>query len=232
PYFAFSRPVAQLAIILATACAGGGSTSLERAATASGEAGALPAATASAAAAAGTPGATIVPTATAVLPLTPRPGAPIVDLGVAQRLESEGDLTNALDAYLSLTQPGNVIRATGILGEARVLLAMDRPGDARAVLEPYLQDNTSADAAPGHYLLGRAYAALKLSDLALAQFDAYVQSGRPAAPYAQYDRALALLDLCQPMNAALAAQNGLATNLPAAAKRSFMLLVAQSYERA
>src|SRR5205814_187930 len=160
------------------------------------------------------------------------PGAPVSDLGTARRLEAEGNLVDALQAFVSQTIRGSPSHLEAILGAGRVLLALDRPADARTLLGPYLKDAAAADAPPAHYLLGRAYAALKLPDRALAEFDAYVQSGRPAAPYAQYDRALALLDLGQPLNAALAAQSGSTANLPAGAKRSFTLLVAQSYERA
>jgi soluble lytic murein transglycosylase-like protein/TolA-binding protein len=177
-------------------------------------------------------GATPVPTATPTLQLTPRPGAPVSDLATAQRLESEGDLLAALDAYVSLAPKGSLSRIDGVLGAGRVLLALDRPTDARDLLEPFFKDAAAADAAPAHYLLGRAYTALKLPDKALAEFDAYVQSGRAATVYAQYDRALALLAMGQPLPAALAAQNGLNANLTGGSKRSFTLLVAQSYEAA
>src|SRR2546423_1893691 len=106
---------------------------------------------------------------------------------------------------------------------------------------PALSSNSTDAAATGTPLAGSPEAAATapvmtptptLPDRALRPFEAYAQSGRPAAPCAQYDRALAFLDLGQPATAALAAQNGLNAALPDAAKNSFRLLAAQSYERA
>lgn len=222
-----ARPIRTFVLLLIAAvigCTSGGPESPQAADS--------PAPETSATAPAAAPTETGAASATAPVLVSPRPGTPAVDPTTARRLEAEGELTAAVDAYLSLTLPGGPNRTEGVLGAARVLLELERPADARALLEPFVQSTPGTEAAPARYLLGRAYAALKLPDQALAQFDAYVASGRVAAPYAQYDRALALLDLGQPVAAASAAQNGSFAGLPGASRRSFLLLIAQSYEKA
>ena len=67
---------------------------------------------------------------------------------------------------------------------------------------------------------------------ALQQYDLYLKSGRVAAPYASLDRARILMDFGQPQTAAVEAQAGLNAGLPSASRRSFVLITAQSYEKA
>ena len=63
-------------------------------------------------------------------------------------------------------------------------------------------------------------------------YDAYVQSGRPAAPYAHLDRARVLLELGQAAAASVSAQTGLNLGVPASARRTYLLTLAQIQERA
>jgi soluble lytic murein transglycosylase len=173
------------------------------------------------------------PVATATISLTPPPNSTPADLHTAQRLEAEGELSRALEAYLTLTTPVSSSRATGVHGAARVLLEMERPAEARNLLEPFLASSSApAEVAPARYLLARAYTALSMYNEALQQYDLYIQSGRIAAPYANLDRARILMDFGEPLTAASEAQIGLNANLPSVSKPTFVLIAAQSYEKA
>ncbi|HXH23169.1 MAG TPA: transglycosylase SLT domain-containing protein [Dehalococcoidia bacterium] len=184
----------------------------------------------SSAGASATPGGDPSPTAT--ISLTPRPNAPPAEPAAAHRLEAEGELQQALEAYLSISASGAPNRAEGVYGAARVLLQMERPAEARTLLEPFLASASPAEAGPGRYLLARAYAALSMYAEALQQYDLYVKSGRAGLPYAYLDRARILMDFGQPLAAASEAQTGLAAGVPAAARSAFNLVTAQAYEKA
>ncbi|HEY7269505.1 MAG TPA: tetratricopeptide repeat protein, partial [Dehalococcoidia bacterium] len=171
------------------------------------------------------------PTATATISLTPPPNATPADPAAAHRFESEGDYQHALDAYLSISASNASNKADGVYGAARVLLQMERPADARTLLEPFIASATPAAAAPAHYLLARAYTALSMFNEALSEYNLYIQSGRPATVYAYLDRARILMDQGQPSTAAAEAQRGLDV-VPKAAQRTFVLIAAQSYEKA
>jgi len=176
-----------------------------------------------------TPGALLV---TPTISLTPRANATPADPGVAHRLEAEGELQAALDAYLTIAASTAANKAQGVLGAARVLLQMERPAETRTLLEPYLATVGPADAGPGRYLLARAYAALSMYNEALQQYDLYIQSARIAVPYAQLDRARILMDLGQPQSAATGALTGLNSGVPAASRSAFLIAAAQSFEKA
>ena len=118
-----------------------------------------------------------------------------------------------------------------MLSAARVFLALERAADARVLLEPFLQ-TAAGEQLAGHYLLARAYAALDLWDEALAQYDLYIASGRPAVPYAYLDRAAMLLERDEPLPAALSAKTGLGLGVPAGVRPDFILSAAESYEQA
>ncbi len=164
--------------------------------------------------------------------LTPRPNTPAADPATARRLESEGEYAAAIDAYLSFAGAAAPNRTEGLTGAARLLLETGRPAEARTLLEPAVDTLPPREGAPARYLLARSYAALKLTDDALKQYDLYIQSGRPAAAYAYLDRARLLLDAGQPDVAANEAQLGLNASIPSAARRTYQLFIAQAYERA
>ena len=162
--------------------------------------------------------------------LTPKSGAP-TDLATARRLEGEGDLLAAAEAYIATaaSKPGE--RSEAMLGAARVLLALDRPADVRALLEPFVHNAAGRDIA-GRYMLARAYAALQMWAQSLEQYDAYIASGRAALPYAHLDRGRVLMELDRHAEAATAIASGLAIGVPASARRAFVLATAQAQERA
>jgi soluble lytic murein transglycosylase len=169
---------------------------------------------------------------TPTLTPTPIPAATRVDLSEARRLESEGDLEGAASLYLAAAARTGPSQQEGILGAARLLLELERPAQARVLLEPYVDAAPPLDAAPARFLLARAYAALSLFDLSLRQYDLYIQSGRPAAPYARLERARILAETGQAAAAASEAQLGLAAPLHPAVRPAFLLAVAQGHERA
>jgi soluble lytic murein transglycosylase len=172
------------------------------------------------------------PSATPTISLTPRANAPVADLATAYRLEGEGELQQALDAFLSISASNASNRAEGVFGAARALLQMERPAEARTLLEPYLAAAAPSEAGPARYLLARAYTALSMFNEALQQYDLYIQSGRAAVPYAYLDRARILMDFGQPLTAATEAQTGLAAGVPAGSRAAFNLITAQAYEKA
>jgi soluble lytic murein transglycosylase len=172
------------------------------------------------------------PAATATVSLTPRAGSAPGDPAQARRLEAGGELQPALDAYLAIAASSGPDKAEGVFGAARVLLQMDRPADARTLLEPFIAAGGPNTPAPAHYLLARAYTALSMYTEAVGQYDLYIQSGRPATPYAYLDKARILMDQGQPQQAASDAQVGLSAGLPASSRRTFTLITAQSYEKA
>ena len=177
--------------------------------------------------------ATII--STAVISLTPQAAAPsAADLTNARRLESEGEIKAAAEAYIAAAASvSGAARAEPLLNAARLLLENEQPADVRALLEPFVASSQPpADLAAARYLLARAYTALSLWAQALAQYDAYIQAAQPALAYAHLDRARVLLSLEQPGQAVAAAQAGLNLGVPAAARRSFVLFIAQSNERA
>lgn len=162
--------------------------------------------------------------------LTPRAGVPS-DLGTAKRLESEGDLEAASEAYVAAAAKGGTDKGEATLGAARVLLELDRPADVRILLEPFVNNATGSDVA-ARYMLARAYAALELWSESLAQYDAYIALNRAAQPYAYLDRSRDLVMLNQPIAAANSAQQGLNLGVPPGQRRTFILAIAQAYERA
>jgi soluble lytic murein transglycosylase-like protein/TolA-binding protein len=172
------------------------------------------------------------PAATATVSLTPRAGSAPGDPAQARRLEAGGELQPALDAYLAIAASSGPDKAEGVFGAARVLLQMDRPADARTLLEPFIAAGGPNTPAPAHYLLARAYTALSMYTEAVGQYDLYIQSGRPATPYAYLDKARILMDQGQPQQAASDAQVGLSAGLPVSSRRTFTLITAQSYEKA
>ena len=176
---------------------------------------------------------TAVPTATATPLVAPPPAAALdSDLARARQLESEGDIEAAAVLYAAVATtgaPGS--RAEARLGAGRLLLESGEAAEARAFLEPFAATAAGSDATL-HYLLARAYAALERWDEALRQYDLYIETGRAALPYAYLDRSRVLLALDQPLAAATSTEAGLALGLPDAARPAFLLLAAQSRDRA
>ena len=166
-------------------------------------------------AAAGPSATTDTPEATPTISLTPPANATPADPSTARRLEAEGELEKALQAYLTISASTASNKAEGVYGAARTLL------------EPFIAGATPAAAAPAHYLLARAYTALSMYGEALSEYSLYVQSGRTATPYAYLDRARILMDQGQPLTAASEAQIGLNT-VPSGSRRTFVLITAQS----
>ncbi len=176
-------------------------------------------------------GASPVASPVAGIALTPRPSAAVSDIATARQLEADGDTQGAADAYIAVAASTPASRSEATLGAARMLLELERPADVRILLEPFAANATGRDAA-AHYLLARAYAALSMWAPSLEQYDLYVQSGRPALPYAYLDRARDLLELGSPVAAATSTQNGLNLGVPNSSKRAFQTSIAQSNERA
>lgn len=172
------------------------------------------------------------PTPTPTISLTPLANATPAGPATARRLEAEGELQQALQAYLSMAASASANRTEGVYGAARVLLQMERPAEARILLEPFMAVASPEEAAPARYLLARAYTALAMYNEALQQYDLYVQSGRAAVPYAYLDRARILMDYDQPRTAASEAQIGLNAGLPSVSRRTFVFITAQAYEKA
>ncbi|MGE0688753.1 MAG: transglycosylase SLT domain-containing protein [Dehalococcoidia bacterium] len=182
-------------------------------------------ATSQPAATAGTPGTVASPP----ISLTPKAGVQ-PDIARARALEGDGNIEEAVDVYVALAaQPAT--RSDGTLGAARLMLELDRPTEVRALLEPFVTNVSGQDVA-ARYMLARAYTALNMPAEALQQYDLYIQSGRPALPYAQLDRARNLLSLNRAQEAATSAQTGLSAGLPGSQRTPFRSMIAQSYERA
>ena len=182
------RPATALLIVLAVACSGDSKpppteTAAEQAA----------------------PSGTVEPTpiSTPGTSLTPRAGVS-ADLATAHRLESEGDLQGAADSYVAVAAKGGNEKGEATLGAARVLLELEHPADVRILLEPFVANASGNDLA-AHYMLARAYAALEMWTESLAQYDAYIQTGRAALPYAYLDRSRDLVELDRPTEAAQSA---------------------------
>ena len=171
------------------------------------------------------------PTAPPAVSLTPRAVAE-AELATARRLESEGNFAAATAIYVATATGGPAeLRGEALLGAARLMLASDQPQQARAILEPFVATVAGRDLA-GHYLLARSYAALELWQESVDQYELYLQSDRPAIAYAYLDRGRALRSLDRPAEAAASAEAGIALGLTAAAKRTFVLFTAESYEQA
>jgi len=96
--------------------------------------------------------------ATVVAPsnvLTPRPGAQ-ADIVAARRLESEGDIHGASEAYVAVASRQDRDSVEAYLGAARTLLAQDRAADAKVVLETFRNSPGGRDDGPSLYMLARA----------------------------------------------------------------------------
>jgi soluble lytic murein transglycosylase len=169
------------------------------------------------------------PTATAPISLTPRAGIR-ADVGTARGLEAEGNIEEAAYTYIALAA-SPATRSEGTLNAARLLLEMDRPVEVRALLEPFVAGLRPEDGA-ARYMLARSYTALAMHAEALQQYDLYIQSGRPALPYAHLDRARNLLELARPLEAVTSAQDGLQMGVPPSQRQPFRTMIAQGYERA
>ncbi|MPZ47765.1 MAG: transglycosylase SLT domain-containing protein [Dehalococcoidia bacterium] len=170
------------------------------------------------------------PTAQPGLALTPRPNAP-TDLATARRLEAEGDLQGAADAYIAIQAADARLKFEGTVSAARMLLELDRAKDVQLLLEPFVATTAGNDPAV-RYMLARSYAAQGMWSQSLEQYDAYVASGRPGLPYAYLDRGRVLLELDQPVAAANSAISGLNLGVPGSQRRTYRLFIAQAYERA
>ena len=162
--------------------------------------------------------------------LTPRAGER-ADLETGRRLEAEGDIERAAAAYIAVSARGGPERNQGTLAAARLLLELERPRDVRILLEPFVAGSPAGDDLAAHYLLARSYAALGMWTESLGQYDAFVRSGRPAVPYALLDRAYVLLELGRPEEALASIEQGLVAGVPGDRKRTYLLALAQSYER-
>jgi soluble lytic murein transglycosylase len=180
-----------------------------------------------------TPATTEEPTAVATptLSLTPPRNAP-ADLAKAILLEAEGALEGALASYLAVAASRDSSRGEGVLGAARVLLELDRPQEARRLLEPFLAGGAGAETGAAHYLLARTFAALGLVTQSLEQYDLYLAGNGPAAPYAHIDKARLLAQSGQAAAAAAEAEAALSLTLPVAMRRAFIYTVAESHEMA
>jgi soluble lytic murein transglycosylase len=166
------------------------------------------------------------------LVLTPQPGLSI-DLQAARRLESEGDIERAAAAYIAIAARGNAESELARLAAARLLLELERPEDVRVLLEPVIAGgNLTNESLAAHYLLARAYAALDMWSESLEQYDLYLATGRPAAPYAQLDRAQPLMALGRQPEAVAAAYAGLGEGVAPSMRRNFLRTVAQANESA
>jgi soluble lytic murein transglycosylase len=153
------------------------------------------------------------------------------DFATGSRLETEGDIERAAAAYISVAARGGPDRNRSTLAAARLLLELERPKDVRILLEPFVSASPVGDDLAAHYLLARSYAALKLWTESLAQYDAYIQSGRPAAAHALLDRGYVLLELGRTQEAVASIEQGLAQGPAPALRRTYVLALAQSYER-
>jgi peptidoglycan lytic transglycosylase len=164
--------------------------------------------------------------------LTPQPGLK-VDMATARKFESEGDIESAAAAYISIAAGKSDDSHAATLAAARLLLDMDRPEDVRLLLEQFLKrDDLSGDDLAAHYLLARAYAALKMWTESLQEYDAYIAAPRPATPYAYLDRSAVLLELEQPAEAVASVQAGMSYGVPDSQRRAFLLRIAEANERA
>ncbi len=178
---------------------------------------------------------TVIPTSsptrhtTPGLSLTPLPGVR-PDIDTAREMEASGKIEAAVEVFIAITATDLPVRDEAILGAGRLLLELERPADARILLEPYLANTAQPDLA-GHYLLARAYTALSLWSESLRQYDLYIDSGRSAVAYAYLDRARILLELDRPRAAAGSANAGLSQDIPFAARPPFIQMIAQSFER-
>jgi soluble lytic murein transglycosylase len=132
---------------------------------------------------------------------------------------------------VKLAASNSTAKNEATLSAARVLLELEKPADVRILLEPFVGAAGGRDVA-ARYLLARAYAALGMWNESLQQYDAYVQSGRPALPYAYLDRSRVMLELGQNAAALTSAQTGLGLGVPPAARLTFSLTIAQINERA
>lgn len=178
---------------------------------------------------AGTPAVTATVELTPAPNLTPRSGG-AAELATAQRFEAQGQLRQAVEEYVAVAARSPQQRQEATLGAARGLLELDRPSEARQLLEPLAAVATTEPAA--HYLLARAYGSLSLWPQALAEYDLFIAAAGPVRAYAHYDRANALLQLNRPLDAAVAARTGLDLSVASGQRPVFILFIAQSYERA
>ena len=162
--------------------------------------------------------------------LTPKPGVQ-ADIVAARRLESEGDIHGASEAYIAVASKQDRDSVEAYLGAARTLLAQDRAADAKVVLETFRNSPGGRDDGPSLYMLARAHTALKEYDQALERYDAYIATRRPGLPYAYIDRSKVLTALNRFEDAANSVQSGLAQNVPVNERRISYLAQAQDYER-
>jgi peptidoglycan lytic transglycosylase len=164
--------------------------------------------------------------------LTPAAGVRS-DLATARRLEAEGDIEGAAAAYIAVAAAKTGESDEATMSAGKLLLELERYDDARILLEPFAERaKTTPNLQPSFYLLARAYSGLEMWTESLAQFDAYIASNRPATPYAHLDRNYILLELERPAESAQSLQAGLTLGVPASMEHTYLLAIAQSYERA
>jgi soluble lytic murein transglycosylase len=164
--------------------------------------------------------------------LTPQAGLN-VDMATARRFEDEGDIESATAAYIAIAASDSDDRDAATLAAGRLLLELERPEDARLLLEPFVaRDDLTDEDLAAHYLLARAYAALEMWQESVQEYDAYIATGRRATAYAYLDRTAGLLELDQPGEVVTSVQTGLSYDIPASQRRAFLLRIAEANERA
>ncbi len=178
------------------------------------------------------------PTPTATLPATPRPSAtptPLkslaAELASAEEQRAVGAYEEALASYRALVEQAQGLpRQQALWGLAQTYLDLDQFSQAAETLQALLDSQPEAPMAQrARYLLGLALSRVARSDEALAAFQAYIDSGGPATPYARLEMAALLLasdgrqaEAAEELEAALAA------DLPPSRRISTLLSLGQA----
>lgn len=176
------------------------------------------------------PPATLAQTETPEPTPSPTPSPP--DPVLAAQLAQEGKIEGAIGAYAATIDQGTTPqRLAARFPLARVLLDDGQVAAAVQQLDALLLEAPQGyDVRPAQFLLAEALALRGDWAGALPLYDVYVQGGGGATAYARLGRAEALLRLGRIPEAIAEADAALGTELPQAARASFVLTMAQALE--
>jgi soluble lytic murein transglycosylase len=155
---------------------------------------------------------------------TPTPTPSPADAGLAARFAAEGNYDAAIAGYLAAlgAAPSAGERLALRQAIASAYLDDDQPGGAIEQLDAYLLEAPpGTDVSDAQFLLAEALLTAGRPADALPLYEAYIQQGGPAGPYARMGRSIALAELGRGTEASVEAEAALQTDVPQAARATF-----------
>lgn len=180
------------------------------------------------------PPPTLTPVSPTAVPPSPTSTALPADPKLGERLRYEGDFAGAARVFGAIAvQKKGQQQQDARLAQARLLVRLSRPAEAKPVLEAYLAvAGDSAGGSEAQYMLASTLDDLRDETGSLAAYDAYIAAGGPLFGFARIERAKLLARLGRAPDAEQAAAGVLAdTTLLPSFTASFTLSMGRAYEQ-